>query len=242
MLPVSKKNILVNVKVENTDTILDELKSSLRLLKGNLVETTKISNEEEVNFKRTHISERGRSRSRGRRECYSRSFSRGREGSRPTGSFRDERGRSKDRSGHRTNFNRSYSGQGRSQSRGRFNRDRQEGFENRYEHVNLVLKEEEETHLEEERNMMILDSGTTKTVAGSKWMTDYLQTRDQEELKSISRTTDYRFFRFVNSVRYPSTEEITIPIKLGRLDTFIKVSIVKAPFGPTGFQATWLHH
>ena len=53
-----------------------------------------------------------------------------------------------------------------------------------------MLKEEEETHLEEERNMMILDSGTTKTVAGSKWMTDYLQTRDQEELKSISRTTD----------------------------------------------------
>ena len=91
-----------------------------------------------------------------------------------------------------------------------------------------MLKEEEETHLEEERNMMILDSGTTKTVAGTKWVADYLQTKDQEELKSISRTKDHRLFRFGNSVRYPSTEEITIPLKLGRLETFIKVSVVKA--------------
>ena len=67
-----RQNILVNVNVENTDTILDELKSSLRLLKGNLVETTKIYNEEEVNFNRNDISNRGRSRSRGKREFYSR--------------------------------------------------------------------------------------------------------------------------------------------------------------------------
>ena len=92
-----------------------------------------------------------------------------------------------------------------------------------------MLKEEDETFLEEERNMIILDSGTTKTVAGSKWMTDFLQTRDQEQLKNISRQTDHRFFRFGNSVRYPSTEEITIPLQLGKLQTFIIVSIVEAP-------------
>ena len=63
-----------------------------------------------------------------------------------------------------------------------------------------MLKEEDETFLEEEKNMMILDSGTTKTVAGSKWMTEYLQTTDQEQLKNISRQTDDRFFRFGNSV------------------------------------------
>ena len=76
---------------------------------------------------------------------------------------------------------------------------------------------------------MILDSGTTKTVAGSKWMENYLRSIETADLEKISRTPEQRYFRFGNSVRYPSKEEIAIPLKLGSLETFILVSVVDAP-------------
>ena len=54
-----------------------------------------------------------------------------------------------------------------------------------------------------------------------------------EKLSRISirrgkKEPEDRFFRFGNSVRYPSKEEVKIPIKLGKLETELHVSIVKA--------------
>ena len=227
-----KQNILVNVKVENNDTILDDLKRSLRLLKGNLIEGKKEEEDDEVNFNRNKSFRQSKSRSKSRGRFQSRSFSRRRErDDEDKDSFRNhQRGRSRERS-YRDN-RRTYSGARRSYSRN-LSRDDRGDSRGRYEHesVNLVIRgsEDEQKLMEEEKNMMILDSGTTKTVAGSQWMKDYIDTRDQEQLKDISKRPERRYFRFGNSVRYPSYEEISIPLQLGRLETFIKVSVVNAP-------------
>ena len=75
---------------------------------------------------------------------------------------------------------------------------------------------------------MIVDSGTTKTVAGATWMRNYMKTLTQNEKDEIRKQPEKRFFRFGNSVRYPSQEEFTIPFKLGRLNINLHVSIVEA--------------
>ena len=75
---------------------------------------------------------------------------------------------------------------------------------------------------------MIVDSGTTKTVAGELWMQKYLESLPEEERKEIKQEPENRFFRFGNSVRYPSKQEVKIPLKLGKLETFLHVSIVNA--------------
>ena len=75
---------------------------------------------------------------------------------------------------------------------------------------------------------MIVDSGTTKTVAGATWMRNYLKTLNQHEKDEIRKQPEKRFFRFGNSARYPSQEEFSIPFKLGRLNTNLHVSVVEA--------------
>ena len=59
-------------------------------------------------------------------------------------------------------------------------------------------------------------------------MKNYLEYLSDEERKSVKKEPEDRFFRFGNSVRYPSKEEVKIPIKLGKLETELHVSIVKA--------------
>lgn len=73
---------------------------------------------------------------------------------------------------------------------------------------------------------MIVDSGTTKTVAGEAWITAFLGSLSEKERAEINIEPEERFFRFGNSVRYPSKEEVAIPIKLGKLETHLYISIV----------------
>ena len=63
---------------------------------------------------------------------------------------------------------------------------------------------------------MIGDSGTTKTVSGQSWMDNYLDTLSEEEREAIQKEPEERYFRFGNSVRYPSKLEVKIPLKLGQ--------------------------
>ena len=172
---------MVNVKVENVDTVLDDLKSSLRILKGNLVESvTNKTENDEVNFNRNSHFNRSRSKSKSNQRFQSRSFDQNRERSHSRGNQgwdRDERGRNRERrSDYRNDYQRK-SSQPRSNSRNQYSRERRGRSGEKYESVNLVFKstEAEDKLLEEENDLMILDSGTTKTVAGSKWMENYLR-------------------------------------------------------------------
>ena len=97
--------------------------------------------------------------------------------------------------------------------------------------MNLVYKENEDKNVVEENtnvDIMIVDSGTTKTVAGKEWINSYIESLPEEERSFVKSKPEERYFRFGNSVRYPSKEEVKIHIKLGKLDTELNVSIVKA--------------
>ena len=97
--------------------------------------------------------------------------------------------------------------------------------------MDFIFKETgEEATLEVKENAdnMIIDSGTTKTVAGKNWMKTYLEFLSDEEKEKIKTEPEERFFRFGNSARYPSKEEVKIPLKLGKLETFLNISLVDA--------------
>ena len=97
--------------------------------------------------------------------------------------------------------------------------------------MNLVFKEsgdEAKVATKDNHDRMIVDSGTTKTVSGEKWMKTYLASLTEEERDLVSEEDEERFFRFGNSVRYPSKKEVTIPIKMGKLESQLHVSIVDA--------------
>ena len=236
-----RRNILVHVKIDDEETVYEEMKSALRLLKGSLVEgivpTTndeENDGQEEVNFNKNESFKRFRARSRSKPRLESRSFQGERSRER---SENRNRGRSRNRYYERTSPGRYRSN---SRSRGRdqsYRRNRsfsRDGYNNQresYEHVNLVFKETgEEAEIEANENVekMIVDSGTTKTVAGAAWMRNYLKTLTQNEKENIRKHPEKRFFRFGNSSRYPSREEFSIPFKLGKLNTDLHVSVVEA--------------
>ena len=83
-------------------------------------------------------------------------------------------------------------------------------------------------NLSENFDKLTLDCGASKTVAGDYWMNSFLQLLPDEERRKIRRKREDRIFRFGNKVRYPSKEEITIPIKIGKLKSFLHVSVVSA--------------
>ena len=49
-----------------------------------------------------------------------------------------------------------------------------------------------------------------------------------EENKSIKRYKENRIFRFGNGIRFPSKQQVSVPIKLGKLTTELHVSVVDA--------------
>ena len=256
-----KQNILVHVDIDNPDTVYEEIKTSLRLLKGSLVEDTKEGEtfEEEINFTRNdkYGEQRPRSRqgSKSKQRFADRSFEKYHQET--DGQNSSERGRSRERKysreqspyrnrnnsrnknyGNRSNSrNRNYGNRSNSKNRNYgnrdYSRDRYRGRERKqsYESVNLVYKEtgdEAKVETEENFDRMIVDSGTTKTVAGLKWMKTYLDTLSNEEKELVFEEPEERFFRFGNSVRYPSKKEVALPIKLGQLETQLFVSVVDA--------------
>ena len=70
---------------------------------------------------------------------------------------------------------------------------------------------------------MTVDSGITKTVAGVAWMNAHLETLSFEDKEKVEKQSEKRFFRFRNSVHYPSKQEVTIPIQLRSLEDKLHV-------------------
>ena len=223
-----RQNILVNVKVDNSDTVYEEMKTSIRLLKGSLVENVKNDEEqkdveEEINFNRSGNFRTQRRSKSGQRNS-SRSFDRNRSTSWDRGR-RYGRDYSQDRNSRRQNKSRSHSKR-RDESRETYRKGNRT-----YENVNLVYKEtgnEAKLETSETLDKMIIDCGTTKTVAGQKWMNNHLSSIPEDERKRIQEKEEDRYFRFGNSIRYPSRREVTIPIKLGKLESYLDVSVVDA--------------
>ena len=73
-----------------------------------------------------------------------------------------------------------------------------------------------------------LDTGTTKTCSRKYFINHTIELIPKEERHKIIRRKDNRVFRFGDSKRYPSREEVTIPIKRGKLESKLYVSIVDA--------------
>ena len=69
-----------------------------------------------------------------------------------------------------------------------------------------------EIETEENLDKMIVDSGSTKTVGGRKWMESYLENISRDEQKLVEKHFEQRFFRFGDSARYPSIRELTFDL------------------------------
>ena len=76
------------------------------------------------------------------------------------------------------------------------------------EKVDIILM-----NLSEKFGKATLATGTSKTCAGRYFMSHTLDLIPEEEKHKIKRKKENRVFRFGDSKRYPSKEEITIPIK-----------------------------
>merc|ERR1711954_346786 len=89
------------------------------------------------------------------------------------------------------------------------------------ENVDVILM-----NLSEKFGKAILDTGTSKTCAGKYFINHTLDLIPEEEKQKVSRRKENRVFRFGDSKRYPSKEEVTIPIKRGNLESKLHVSIL----------------
>ena len=65
-------------------------------------------------------------------------------------------------------------------------------------------------------------------MAGRKWIKDFLLLLTNDERRNLRWKRENRFFRFGSGIRYPSREEVLLPIGLGELKTVLFVSIVEA--------------
>ena len=233
-----RRNILVPIKLDNVDTVYEEMKSSIRLLKGSIVERdveTNNDKDDEVNYSQNFNNRQSRSRSKQRyndQQYQRRSSFNERRNSRDRGKSHENH-HSKERSPFRRqrSQSRNYSQNRQSNHIRDYSCNRQRDGGQSYESVNLVFKEtgdDAEIETEESFDKMIVDSGTTRTVAGRKWMENHLENISHDERKLVEKHSERRFFRFGDSARYPSNQEVTIPIRLGSLEEKLHVSVVDA--------------
>ena len=69
---------------------------------------------------------------------------------------------------------------------------------------------------------MTENSNKTKTGAGSMWMKNYMDMIDDDTKQKVEERKEKRNFRFGNNIKYPSQKEVTIPLKLGKLESRCK--------------------
>lgn len=74
----------------------------------------------------------------------------------------------------------------------------------------------------------VVDSGCSKTVAGSKWLNCFLEMLDEKELEQISRKESNQTFKFGKGDSIKSCEKIVIPVTLGQRKITIESDIVDA--------------
>ena len=206
---MQRRSILSHVKFDiSNENVYEDLKSAIRLLKGTLVEKSKKTADEEAFYGDNRKFYRGRydHRDRGRSEFRDRDRQRNNSNSRERNSrnYRDRNNVDKYKKD---------STQRRSNSRDRNERSSQRNssanrskkvLHSQEEEINMCYDEKDvEDKIDDvfisiscEGFVMILDCGTTKTVAGLTWMDNFLASLPDNIRKHIKIKEDKRKFKF----------------------------------------------
>ena len=186
---VQRQNILANVKYdENNSEIYEDMKKSIELLKESLVElkkddSTSMAEDNDVLYGDSRKDRQGRSTSQGKSPSYER---------------RNSQGRNRSRSAERNNKYWKHGQRRRSSSRNR-QRDRRRNWEEEDIRIayNIDLEKGEEVlmNIHSNFNRIVLDCGATKTVAGSQWMTLYLDMIDKETKTKIRKNHSFKHWQ-----------------------------------------------
>ncbi|KAL5018539.1 hypothetical protein ScPMuIL_004261 [Solemya velum] len=97
------------------------------------------------------------------------------------------------------------------------------------ENCNLALFTKDnvsEIFLAEALGCIIIDTACTHTICGRKWIDHYLDTLDSEEKFKVKRKTNDKNFKFGDGVQVKSSENMTIPAKIGETVCNIETEIV----------------
>ena len=223
-----KRNILANVKFgKDNPNVYDEVKKSIRLMKGSVIEDKDDVDEDtfygkswkgnrsdrryESGVGDRRFGDRGYERSN--RSRYSSSDDRRHHDGRVERNFNNQR---KDEHRRSTSHSRKDSNSSnKSQNRSRGERSSSRPRNNDYyrcrfsneESVQVCFKEEIEAEEEilvalwEDVNKLLMDCGATKTVAGEIWMDNFLKLVDDELRERIEERPDKRIFRFGRILR-----------------------------------------
>ena len=249
---MQRRCIVSNISLDS-ETVLDDMKTAVRLLKSSIVEKNvkKPEPEDKVDDQSLFIDSRRRSGSRGRDFKYNerterRSGSRGRNQQR---SSEQQYYEQRNRSGSRNQrFDRSKSNEGwqsydKSNNQSNYsNRDynnrrnynNQRNYNRTYESINYTYEgnidncESVLLNLSQSLRCLTLDSATTKTCIGRKYKDDMVASSSDTEKQSFETYSENRSFKFGNGVRYPSKSGIKIPIVLGKLRYDLFASIIDA--------------
>ena len=78
----------------------------------------------------------------------------------------------------------------------------------------------------EARNSVVLDSGWTSTVAGTKWINCFLDSLSPDGLTAVRREPGVRNFRFGGGTTIKALEVVQFPCRLADRNIFIRTDIV----------------
>ena len=185
-----RRSIISNIKFDvKNDNVYEELKSSIRLLKGSLVEKSNTTEENEAFYgqNKKFYQNRGQfnngSGFRGREERSSQSFK-----------GYNVQGRDKSRSKSRE--------RSRESSRSRNERNnkilRDKAYYSQEEDIRICYRESSQrteevlVNVTEEGNRIVLDCGTTKTVGGILAVNTLLESLDEKQMKKVKEYKDER--------------------------------------------------
>ena len=74
----------------------------------------------------------------------------------------------------------------------------------------------------------VLDSGCSKTVAGSTWVDEFTKTLSADKLQKVKEYPSSSVFRFGDGVEAVSTKKVTLPIDVGMYQMDLDVEVVKS--------------
>ena len=98
------------------------------------------------------------------------------------------------------------------------------------ENVNIVLLESlsrNDSFLAETFLAAVIDSGARANVAGELWISNYIESLDENDMEMISEDHCVSKFRFGGGVEVVSDVKITLPVYIGGTRQFLKTAVVK---------------
>ena len=94
------------------------------------------------------------------------------------------------------------------------------------EECNLTLYTKEEIFMTESFGAAVLDTACTRTVCGRKWLDNYLESLNDENLDNVQHCNSNRKFKFGDGVSVKATENVVIPAQIGEKKCNINTDVV----------------